>query len=83
MPPVVSCLMFSLPTLYAVSGDLLMILILLLCSALFSGSEVAFFSLTPAQLDHLHNAKKGVKINFIYKKFTPYREKEEIFTIFL
>ena len=59
MPPVVSCLMFSLPTLYAVSGDLLMILILLLCSALFSGSEVAFFSLTPAQLDHLHNAKKG------------------------
>jgi gliding motility-associated protein GldE len=51
--------MFTLSTLYAVSGDILMILILLLFSALFSGSEVAFFSLSPTQLDYLHNQKKG------------------------
>jgi putative hemolysin len=36
---------------------LLLIIILLLCSAMISGSEMAFFSLTPAQLHELNEKK--------------------------
>ena len=39
-------------------GEILLLLILLLCSAFISGAEAAFFSLSPADLEKLSN-KKG------------------------
>ena len=43
---------------FKVLGELLLLLMLLICSAFISGSEVAFFSLTPADLEKLRD-KKG------------------------
>jgi len=55
--PVVSSLLLSNFSSYSFTGELLVILVLLLLSALFSGSEVAFFSLRPAQLQYLRDEK--------------------------
>lgn len=43
---------------FKVLGELLILLVLLLCSAFISGSEVAFFSLSPVDLEKLRD-KKG------------------------
>lgn len=45
---------------FKVLGELLILLVLLLCSAFISGSEVAFFSLSPVDLEKLRD-KKGSK----------------------
>ncbi len=42
-----------LMTIWAISGTVLCLLLLLCCSALISGSEVAFFSLSPNDLESL------------------------------
>ena len=49
-------LLYFLAPTGSVIVSLLIILILLGCSALISGSEVAFFSLSPAQLDEISNS---------------------------
>jgi len=47
---------------------LLAIIVLLLLSALISGSEIAFFSLTPKHLDELEKENKGQIINRLLQK---------------
>ncbi len=44
------------------------IVLLLLASALISGSEIAFFSLTPTNLDELKKNQKGKLVNKLLKK---------------
>ncbi|MEM6964827.1 MAG: gliding motility-associated protein GldE [Bacteroidota bacterium] len=50
--------------IWEVSGATLLVLVLLMCSAMISGSEVAFFSLTPNDLDGLKqdNSKASERI---------------------
>ena len=55
--PVVSSLLLTNFSSYSFTGELIVILVLLLLSALFAGSEVAFFSLRPAQLQYLRDEK--------------------------
>jgi len=49
-----------------VMGELIVILLLLLCSAFISGSEVAFFSLAPSDLEKLRD-KKGKSASTVLK----------------
>lgn len=49
-------LLYFLAPTGSVVVSLIVILILLVCSGLISGSEVAFFSLSPAQLDEVANS---------------------------
>ena len=58
----------SLPVLYEILPYLLSIIILLFLSALISGSETSFFSLTPVQLDELKKRGKGKIIIELLKK---------------
>ena len=44
--------------------NILALALLLICSALISGSEIAFFSLSPSQLDELKNEKEQAKVAF-------------------
>lgn len=48
-------------------GFIIILIFLLLCSALVSGSEVAYFSLTPGELDKLRE-KRYDKVLNLYKK---------------
>jgi gliding motility-associated protein GldE len=48
--PVVSIPFLAFVFTYSMAADILVIILLLLASALFSSSEVAFFSLSPAQI---------------------------------
>ncbi|MFY8136974.1 MAG: gliding motility-associated protein GldE [Flavobacteriales bacterium] len=56
---VISCVLLDVYLLSVVSsaGPLVLVLLLLLCSALISGSEVALFSITPAQRAELKESK--------------------------
>ena len=49
---------------WEVSGAAIFVIILLMCSALISGSEVAFFSLSPNDIDDLKqdNSKTSQRI---------------------
>jgi gliding motility-associated protein GldE len=58
----------SLPVFYQLLPYLISIIILLILSALISGSETSFFSLTPVQLDKLKESKKGEAISSLLKK---------------
>ncbi len=60
-PDSLSQLIHILPYLFA-------IIVLLLLSALISGSEIAFFSLTPKHLDELEKENKGQIINRLLQK---------------
>lgn len=57
------------------TGPLVAVLLLLLCSALISSSEVAMFSLTPAQKADLINSKHGSDQRILELLETPDREK--------
>jgi len=57
------------------TGPLAAVLLLLLCSALISSSEVAMFSLTPAQKDDLNNSKNKSDKRILELLETPDREK--------
>ena len=48
--------LFHPPTLGIIIG-LIVLVLLLICSGLISGSEVAFFSLSPSDLNKVHNTK--------------------------
>ncbi len=58
----------SLSQLIHILPYLLAIIVLLLLSALISGSEIAFFSLTPKHLDELEKENKGQIINRLLQK---------------
>jgi gliding motility-associated protein GldE len=49
----------------SLTGDLLIVLILLLMSALFSSSEVAFFSLRPSQLEDIRESQHNFRNKII------------------
>lgn len=63
-------LLYLKPLEGTVFFSLVIILILLLCSALISGSEVAFFSLSPSQLDETRNSQRPAdkKLNQLLNK---------------
>ncbi len=58
----------SLSVLYQILPYLIAIIILLIFSALISGSETSFFSLTPVQLDELKKKNQGKTIALLLKK---------------
>ncbi len=58
----------SLSVFYQLMPYLLSIIVLLILSALISGSETAFFSLSGVQLDELKKNKKGETIAALLKK---------------
>ena len=62
-------LLFHPPTAGVITGIIILIL-LLICSALISGSEVAFFSLSPSDLDKIRNtkSKKAEKLLALHNK---------------
>ena len=51
--------------------EFIILIILLLCSALISGSEVAFFSLNPKEIDKLKNSKLKTEKNILKLLETP------------
>jgi len=58
------------PFTTAVAFELVVVVLLLICSALVSGSEVAFFSLTPNELDDLeerHNRRSRLVLEHLEK----------------
>ncbi len=57
--------------IWEVSGASLLVVILLLCSALISGSEVAFFSLTPNDIDDLKQANDKASTRILKLKEMP------------
>ncbi len=58
----------SLSVFYQLLPYLISIIVLLILSALISGSETSFFSLTPVQLDELKKKKNGEIIISLLKK---------------
>ncbi|MCB0628636.1 MAG: gliding motility-associated protein GldE [Lewinella sp.] len=62
--------MLTLPSSEVILG-ILAILFLLLCSALVSGSEVAFFSLTPNDFEKLNQENTGSSRRILYLKDKP------------
>lgn len=62
-------LFFHPPTVGVITSIIILIL-LLVCSALISGSEVAFFSLSPSDLDKIRNnkSKKAEKLLALHNK---------------
>jgi putative hemolysin len=66
--PAHSCFVFTsvfLSFSWGVGVGLLLIIILLFCSAMVSGSEMAFFSLTPVQLHELQENKSPANIRVL------------------
>ena len=57
--------------IYGVVALVLLVIILLICSALISSSEVAFFSLTPNDLEKLEQENTPASQNIIKLKDTP------------
>lgn len=59
-------LLFSFyPFTFQLGIYLIIIIILLICSALISGSEVAFFSLSPSELDDLRKSKSKSSLRIL------------------
>ncbi|CAL2079690.1 gliding motility-associated protein GldE [Tenacibaculum sp. 190524A05c] len=54
--------LFLTNTTLITTSSLIALLVLLICSALVSGTEVAFFSLSQTELDELHEETKGKSI---------------------
>jgi gliding motility-associated protein GldE len=63
-------LLLAIPPTEVILG-ILAILLLLLCSALVSGSEVAFFSLTPNDFEKLQQDNSGSSQRILYLKDKP------------
>lgn len=75
-PPLQSLSLFWLlavgaASFWSVSFSVVVLILLLICSALISGSEVAFFSLTPQDLHDLHNDKEQSSRRIEYLRSIP------------
>lgn len=52
-------------------GGIILLLVLLFCSGLFSGSEIAMFSLTPSDIDEIREEENPASRSLIYFKDHP------------
>ena len=58
---------------WSIASAIFLLIVLLVCSALISGSEVAFFSLTPQELEDLKNEKTKQNQRILYLRSIPRR----------
>ncbi|MFN5295164.1 MAG: CNNM domain-containing protein, partial [Flavobacteriales bacterium] len=64
----------TLLSVWSNTGPMVAVLLLILCSALISSSEVALFSLTPAQKADLEDSKNSSDLRILELLETPDRE---------